>query len=205
MTETLRARLLVLDTGPLITLAAADSLDYLLYPHVPVFIPDAVFHEATARVDALGAGSIAAWAQQHLDAVRLVPTQAYADLMALRTLDPTRRIRDLGERAALEAIRDAIVLAPHERAVLLTEDDRVVRGTAIIAPEDRERVIPITTRDFLVGLELASRINSAEAVYARAEAAGRTVSRRTVLDDQARPARDAVAAMLARSAPDVTP
>lgn len=202
MAESLRARLLVLDTGPLITLAAADSLDYLLYPQVPVFIPDAVFHEATAGVDALGAGSITAWAQHHLDAVRMVPTQAYADLMALRTLDPARRIRDLGERAALEAIRDAIVLAPRERAVLLTEDDRVVRGTAIIAPEDRERVIPITTRDFLVGLELAGRINSADAVYARAEAAGRTVSRRTVLDDQARPARDAVATMLGRAERD---
>jgi hypothetical protein len=25
----------ILDTGPLITLAAADSLDYLLYPSVP--------------------------------------------------------------------------------------------------------------------------------------------------------------------------
>jgi len=25
-----------MDTGPLITLAAADSLDYLLYPNVPV-------------------------------------------------------------------------------------------------------------------------------------------------------------------------
>jgi len=29
-----RASLFVLDTGPLITLAAADSLDYLLYPNV---------------------------------------------------------------------------------------------------------------------------------------------------------------------------
>jgi hypothetical protein len=30
--ETLFARLIVTDTGPLITLAAADSLDYLLCP-----------------------------------------------------------------------------------------------------------------------------------------------------------------------------
>jgi hypothetical protein len=36
----------VLDTAPLIILAAADSLDYLLYPNVPVVIPDAVFYEA---------------------------------------------------------------------------------------------------------------------------------------------------------------
>jgi hypothetical protein len=34
-----RVSLFVLDTGPLITLAAADSLDYLLYPNAPVVIP----------------------------------------------------------------------------------------------------------------------------------------------------------------------
>jgi hypothetical protein len=38
-----RVSLYVLDTGPLITLAAADSLDYLLYPNVLVVIPDAFF------------------------------------------------------------------------------------------------------------------------------------------------------------------
>lgn len=38
-----RVSLYVLDTRPLITLAAADSLDYLLYPNVGIVIPDAVF------------------------------------------------------------------------------------------------------------------------------------------------------------------
>ena len=42
-----RVSLYVLHTGPLITPAAADSLDYLLYPNVAVVIPDAVFCEAT--------------------------------------------------------------------------------------------------------------------------------------------------------------
>jgi hypothetical protein len=43
-------RIIVTDAPPLITLAAAKSLDYLLYqlyPGLPVVIPDAVFHEAT--------------------------------------------------------------------------------------------------------------------------------------------------------------
>lgn len=47
--------LYVIYTGPLITLAAADSLDYLLYPHVLVVIPDAVFYEATRDTAKLGA------------------------------------------------------------------------------------------------------------------------------------------------------
>ena len=39
-------KLFVVDTGPLITLAAAQSLDYLLYVNADVVIPDAVLHEA---------------------------------------------------------------------------------------------------------------------------------------------------------------
>jgi hypothetical protein len=50
-----RAALFVVETGPLITLAAADSLDYLLYPNVPIVIPDAVFYEATRDSAKLGA------------------------------------------------------------------------------------------------------------------------------------------------------
>jgi hypothetical protein len=42
MIDELVPRILVMDTGPLITLAVADSLDYLLLPGLPVIIPDAV-------------------------------------------------------------------------------------------------------------------------------------------------------------------
>ena len=49
-----RVALFVVDTGPLITLAAADSLDYLLYPNVPIIIADAVFYEATLIARSLG-------------------------------------------------------------------------------------------------------------------------------------------------------
>jgi hypothetical protein len=44
MPDDLSAKLVVMDTGPLITLAVAESLDYLLYPNVPVYIPDAVLY-----------------------------------------------------------------------------------------------------------------------------------------------------------------
>jgi hypothetical protein len=45
--ERITAKLLIVDAGPLITLAAAASLDYLLYANGAVIIPDAVFFEAT--------------------------------------------------------------------------------------------------------------------------------------------------------------
>jgi hypothetical protein len=40
-------KLFVIDTGPLITLAVANALDYLLYVQADIVIPDAVLYEAT--------------------------------------------------------------------------------------------------------------------------------------------------------------
>jgi hypothetical protein len=160
-TDELYAKLIVPDTGPLITLAAADSLDYLLYPAVPVYVPDAVLYEATVRSDALGAQSIAEWVQHHSQQVFPLVTQAFSDYLA--TLEAGLRApRDLGERAAVEAIRHTLVLAPGERAVFITEDDRLLTGTYVVLEVDQDRMISITTRDFLDGLEKARRINSAE-------------------------------------------
>ncbi len=56
--------LIVTDVSPLITLAAAGTLDYLLYPGLPVIIPDAVFYEATRQTDRMGADverAVIAW------------------------------------------------------------------------------------------------------------------------------------------------
>ncbi len=178
-----RAKLIVPDTGPPITLAVADCLDYLLYPGVPIHVPDAVLYEATVRGSALGAASIAAWVQDHPGTVLPVVTTSYTNFLTIRDTDPLHRERDLGERAAIEAIRYGIRLDADERAVLVTEDDRVLRGAFIVPVEDRERVITITSADLLAGLEAAGRINSAEEVYRRAEAAGRRASRAKVLDE----------------------
>jgi hypothetical protein len=192
----IKAKLIVTDTGPLITLAAADVLDYLLYPGVVVYIPDAVLYEATVNSSSLGATSIAAWVQAHGESVRLIVTETYANFLALRERDPAARQRNLGEQAAIEAIRYGLQLATDERAVLITEDDRVVRGSVIILAEDRERIIPITTRDFLIGLQAAGRINSADEVYRMAEDAGRHASRVTALTLQHERAQLAVANLL---------
>jgi hypothetical protein len=100
--EELSAKLIVPDTGPLITLAAADSLDYLLYPGVPVYVPDAVLYEATVRGDALGAQSVAAWVQGHSQQVFPLVTQTFADHLAMLGAG-LKAPRDLGERAAIEA------------------------------------------------------------------------------------------------------
>ncbi len=205
MPDDIRAVLIVTDTGPLITLAAADCLDYLLYPDTPIFIPDAVLYEATVKSSALGAASIAVWVQEHASQVAVAVTEAYANFLVAREANVHHRERDLGERAAIEAIRYGLRLATDERALLIMEDDRALRGSFIVSSEDRERLIPITTADFLAGLEAAGRINSADEVYQRAEAVGRQASQARVLDRQHRQARDAVDRMLQRIRPQPEP
>jgi len=197
--DDLSAKLIVMDTGPLITLAVADCLDYLLYPGVPVYVPDAVLYEATRDGAALGAPEILEWVQMHTEQVHTLSTEAFFNYVQNRETNPGRREKDLGERAAIEAIHDAIHLAPDERAVLLTEDDRVLRRVLVIEAELTARMIPITTRDFLEGMEDARRINSAEEVYRRAEDAGRLASKRVALADQHAQARAAVERLLSRS------
>ena len=107
--QPITVKLVVMDTAPLVTLAAAQSLDYLLYPHAPIYIPDAVLYEATVNSTALGAQPIAEWVQANGEAagglVHVIATTSYANFIALESLNPQHRQRDLGETTAREAIR----------------------------------------------------------------------------------------------------
>ena len=161
-------RLIVTDAAPLITLAAAQSLDYLLYPDLPVLIPDAVFHEATAAAGKLGAQEIIDWYRAHMDAVRVEPTEIFQREMVFLETQGGRLSRDLGERAALELIR-TYPLSEQERALLLS-DDRDAERLSIVDPE---KLILLTTWDYLRQLEEAQRIQSADAVMAAVREAGR--------------------------------
>ena len=169
-----RASIYVLDTGPLITLAAADSLDYLLYPNVPVVIPDAVFYEATQDSAKLGAQSIIDWVKAHRAQVEIPVTNAYVNFDAARSVNPKAYEPNLGERAAIEVIEEPTRLPGDEKAILLCEESAVTRRVIV---REREKIIELSTMDFLKLLEAEQRIQSADAVFDRALAAGRTPSR----------------------------
>lgn len=122
--------IIVTDATPLITLAAAQSLDYLLYPALPVIIPDAVFHESTAAAGKLGAQEILDWYRAHIDDVRVEPTASLRDEMMLREKLPGRKpARDIGERAAIEVIR-SFPLKAEGRELLLSDDSDAERLVA---------------------------------------------------------------------------
>ncbi|MHB8886896.1 MAG: hypothetical protein ACYC5H_17770 [Methylovirgula sp.] len=193
--------LIVTDAPPLITLAAARSLDYLLYPELPVVIPDAVFFcEATNASGKLGAQEILDWYRAHMDAVRIEPTEAFQNATALLAAQGGRMPRDLGERAAVELIRN-YPLADTERALLLS-DDRDLDRVIVVDPQ---KLILLTTWDYLRQLEEAQRIQSAEAVLEAVREAGRHPSTRDLWSQHDPEIRDAVRGVIERAHRDSGP
>lgn len=167
-------KLFVVDTGPLITLAVADALDYLLLADADLIIPDAVLHEATRDASRLGAQDIIAWVKFHRARIEIAPTRTYQIYDAARATIPGLRQSDLGERAAVEVIEEPDRLQGEERGVLLCEESAVLRRVVV---RDRDRIVELSTLDFLRLLEAERRIQSADRVFAAAAEAGRLASR----------------------------
>lgn len=132
-----------------------------------------VEHEATRHADQLGAQSIIKWAQANQGRLAVVPTQTFADHRVLQEANPGRkRNRDLGERAALEVLRDTQQIGPGERGILLFEDGDILCHKVVI--RDANRLLLLTTADLLRALKLEGRLQSADhlldsAVAARCE------------------------------------
>jgi hypothetical protein len=188
-----RIRLFVLDTGPLITLAAAQSLDYLLYVEqaTTVVIPDAVFYEATRDTGRLGAEDIFDWASANRDRIEFAPTLVYREYVAAREADPSLgRHRHLGEQAATEVINDPQRLRPGELAILLCEETAITRGRFSV--DNPENLIVASTMDFLRALEAEHRIQSAEVVMQLAVEAGRVANQKTFIDPHEQRVRDMI-------------
>jgi hypothetical protein len=163
--------LIVTDTSPLITLALADALDVLLRPGIAVSIPDAVYIEATRIRSAAGGSRIVEWINDHLDNVRIVPTEVGIDQQ--RRIEEGRTIRALGEQAALEVLERFLSSNKSAEALLLYEDTDIARRRAIVD----ERVSLISTGDLLRELEAAHLIQSAEHILELAAERGRNVER----------------------------
>lgn len=193
-------KLFLVDTGPLITLAVAQSLDYLLYVEADLIIPDAVLYEATADAARLGAQDIIDWVKAHRRRVEVAPTKAYQIFDAARASIPGLRESNLGERAAVEVIEEPGRLQDGERGVLLCEETALLRRIVV---RDRERVVELSTLDFLKLLEEERRIQSADQVFELAAQAGRSPSRGEKLPTHDTVTRDALRGLV-RPAPEPT-
>jgi len=192
-------KLFVVDTGPLITLAVAESLDYLLYVDADVVIPDAVLHEATRDANRLGAQDIVDWVKGRRARVEIAPTKAYEVFDAARATMPNLREPDLGERAAVEVIEEPDRLLGDERGLLLCEETAVLKRVVV---RDRDRIVELSTLDFLRILEAEQRIQSAEQVFELAAKAGRFASRVEKLNAHDEATRMAIKGLVRRLPPD---
>jgi len=168
-----KIKIFVVDTSPLITLAAAGSLDYLFYPDAKIIIPDAVFYEATDDSSKLGATDIINWAQVNHQKIEITPTHVFRIFRLAQQSDPHVRQAGLGEQAAVEVINHPAELAADEKGILLCEETAVLKRVTI---EDKEKIIELSTMDFLKMLEQTQRIQSFQYVLEQARAAGRNVS-----------------------------
>jgi len=183
--------LIVTDLAPLITLAAAQRLGYLLYPALLVVIPDAVFYDSMRQIDKLRAQEIIDWRRAPIGAMRIEPAQALKNELERLTRRSGRMEKDLGGRAAVESIRN-YPLAEEERAILLSNDrdvDRVV---------DPQKVSVLTTGDYPRQLEEAHRIQSADAVFEAAGERGRHPPTHELWSQHGPEIRDAMRAAIGR-------
>jgi hypothetical protein len=162
-------KLFVVDTEPLITLAAARSLDYLLFVYAEIVVPDAVLHEVMRDPNRLGAQDIIDWVKAHRTQIEIAAAKACEIFDAARAGIPGLREPDLGERAAVEVIEEPDRLLGDERGVLLCEETAVLKRVVV---RDRERVVDLSTPDFLRILEAERRVQSVEQEFELATKAG---------------------------------
>ena len=173
---TRRFSVVVSDTSPLITLAAAESLDLLLLSGLTIVIPDMVYVEATRDATRLGAQALKDWvAAMDGRGVRIAATDTFFEYQAVQLALPGARTRNRGEAAAAEVTGQLVSRDPELHALLLFEDTDVVRRSFVSGLP--ERVAPIATGDFLRALERAGRLQSAEVVLERAAQKGRDIER----------------------------
>jgi predicted nucleic acid-binding protein len=76
----MKLSIIVTDTGPLITLAVADSLDVLLLPDLPVIIPDMVRHEVIQDLSKPGAALVAEWIRNNPHKITVAATEMLAPM-----------------------------------------------------------------------------------------------------------------------------
>ena len=158
--------LIVTDSGPLITLAAAKSLDVLFLPNLPVIVPDMVRHEVIQDLSKPGAAVVAEWIR-HNDPHRLTvrPTEIFEEFMLLRSMNPATKTKNRGEQAAAEVLsRD--LDGKDSGAILLFEDSAVRKTNFLMRLPDC--VVVTSTSEFLFGLESRGLIQNAQSILDQA-------------------------------------
>ncbi len=158
--------LIVTDSGPLITLAIAGSLDVLFLPKLPVIVPDMVRHEVIQDLSKPGAALVAEWIR-HNDPHKLTvgTTEVFEEFMLLRSINPATKTKNRGEQAAAEVLGRELD-SQDFGAVLLFEDSAVRKSNFLTRLPDC--VVVTSTSEFLFGLESRGLLQNAQSILDKA-------------------------------------
>lgn len=158
--------LIVTDSGPLITLAAAEALDTLFLPGLPVIIPDMVRYEVIQDLSKPGAEQVADWIRLN-DPHRLTigSTEVFEEFMLLKSLNPATKTKDRGEQAASEVLGRE--LDDEDSGAVLIFEDSAIRKTNFLTRLP-DHVVVTSTSEFLFGLESRGLVDDAQSVLDRA-------------------------------------
>ena len=158
--------LIVTDSGPLITLAIAGSLDVLFLPNLPVIVPDMVRHEVIQDLSKPGAALVAEWIRLN-DPLRLTvgSTEVFEEFMLLKSMNPATKTKNRGEQAAAEVLGRQLE-SQDFGAVLLFEDSAVRKANFLTRLPDC--VVVASTSEFLFGLESRGLLQDAQSILDQA-------------------------------------
>jgi hypothetical protein len=158
----MKCGIVIVDTGPLKTLAYADSLELLLAPGIPVHISDMVICELRNGQQFPG----------NIKALEFIKANMNHGLDEIETGVPeiAEKLKELNVDPGDESIRTIIEKyedeSDGEYALLISEDEKFMRTAD---PEGHTYIM--TTRPFLQELEKRGMIDDAEALMQKAEAA----------------------------------
>ena len=158
--------LIITDSGPLITLAVAGSLDALLLPGLPVIVPDMVRHEVIQDLSKPGAILVAEWIRaNHSHAVSVASTEIFEEFTVLKSVNPATKTKNRGEQAAAEVLGKA--LEDQDFGAILLFEDSAVRKTNFLTRLP-DCVVITSTSEFLFGLESRGLLQGAQLILQRA-------------------------------------
>lgn len=165
---TIRAEIVVADTGPLISLAFIDRLDLLLKTDAHLVILDVVYLEATSS-ESPDAERIRRFvAENHIELVSTERGEAIRQTGIRKRHDGERAIQDYLFEFADQAEADE----RDSYSTLIFEDNKV-KGSAFVLPDN---VFLLTTFAFLRVLEKRKIIDSADVLAEEIREAGRNFS-----------------------------
>lgn len=143
--------LIVAQARALFTLAEANALDTLFQSNRKVIIPDMVKYEIAQQTDQPGARKIQNWIENHADQmVSIGHTEEYEYFNILYRLNQSTKLRNRGERSALEILLD-LIQAGVDVVFIVFEDTNVKRSN--IFPRLPDNVFLTTSTDLLSGLK----------------------------------------------------